>query len=108
MKVTYTKVFKKHIRKLSRRYRSLQQDLQSVIETLERGTLLGDRITGLDHIVYKVRVKNSDNKKGKRAGYRVIYYIKTVEEARLIAMYSKSDQVNISDSSIRRILSGDQ
>ena len=108
MIVSYTEIFKKHIRKLNRRYRSLQQDLQPVLTELETGTLLGDRITGLDDIVFKVRVKNSDNKKGKSGGYRVIYYLKTDEEIRLLAMYSKSDQANISVSSLRRILSDDR
>lgn len=108
MNVSYTDVFKRHTRKLSRRYRSLQQDLRPTIEGLEAGELLGDRIAGLDDVVYKVRVKNSDNKKGKSGGYRVIYYLKTAEEIRLMAMYSKSDQANISDSSLRRILSEDQ
>lgn len=105
MEVTYTKVFKKHVRKLSRRYPSLQQDLQPVVEGLQKGMLLGDRLTGLDDIVYKARVKNSDSKKGKSGGYRVIYYLKTSEEINLLAVYSKSDQVNISESSLRRILS---
>lgn len=108
MNVTYTEVFKKHIRKLSRRYRSLQSDLEPVINELKAGAILGDRITGLEDIVYKVRVKNSDNQKGKSGGYRVIYYIKTQDEIRLLAMYAKSDQANITDNSLRRILSDDQ
>ena len=108
MEVTYTEVFKKHVRKLSRRYRSLQRDLAPVIEALQTGTLLGDRITGLDDIVYKVRVTNSDSRKGKSGGYRVIYYLKTAHDIRLIAMYVKSDQTNISANSLRRILNADR
>ena len=108
MEISYTDVFKKHVRRLSRRYRSLHNDLAPVINELATGVLLGDRITGLDDVVYKVRVKNSDNQKGKSGGYRVIYYVKTEEEIRLMAMYAKSDQANISDNSLRRILSDDQ
>ena len=69
---------------------------------------MGDRITGLEDIVYKVRVKNSDNQKGKSGGYRIIYYVRTQDEIRLLAMYAKSDQVNISDNSLRRILGEDR
>ena len=108
MEVSFTDVFKRHVNKLSRRYRSIKQDLEPVIETLQTGTLVGDRVTGLDDVVYKVRVKNSDNRKGKSGGYRIIYYLKTIDEVRLLAMYSKSDQANISDNSLRRILRDDQ
>ena len=50
-------------------------------------------------------MKNSDNQKGKSAGYRVIYYIKTADEVRLLAMYAKSDQETISADKLREILS---
>jgi len=105
MNVSYTAVFKKHVRKLNKRYRSIQRDLSPLIIGLQEGRAVGDRISGLDDIVYKVRVKNSDNQKGKSGGYRVIYYIKTADEARLLAMYSKSDQADISHDTLRQILS---
>jgi hypothetical protein len=35
----------------------------------------GDQISGTGFTVFKVRVKNSDIRKGKRAGYRVIYQV---------------------------------
>jgi mRNA-degrading endonuclease RelE of RelBE toxin-antitoxin system len=104
MEIGYTKIFKKHLRKLSKRYRSIYSDLEPVVDELKTGVLIGDRVTGLDDIVYKVRVKNSDNQKGKSGGYRVIYYLKTTDEVRLMAMYSKSDQENMSEDSLRRIL----
>jgi mRNA-degrading endonuclease RelE of RelBE toxin-antitoxin system len=107
MEIGYTEIFKQHLRKLSKRYRSIYKDLEPVVNELKTGELVGDRITGLDDIVYKVRVKNSDNQKGKSGGYRVIYYLKTADEVRLMAMYSKSDQENMSEDSLRRILNID-
>jgi hypothetical protein len=57
--------------------------------------------------VHKVRVNNSDNKKGKNGGYRVIYYIKRTDETKMLAMYAKSGQAEISAASLQRILSDD-
>jgi len=107
MNISYTEIFKKNVRKLYKRYRSLQKDLDPVLAELQKGISLGDRITGLDEAVYKVRIKNSDNHKGKSGGYRVIYYLKKADEIRMMAMYAKSDQANISAASLQRILSDD-
>ncbi|MFT6221405.1 MAG: hypothetical protein ACJA0C_000808 [Candidatus Endobugula sp.] len=57
--------------------------------------------------MYKVRVNNSDNKKGKNGGYRVIYYLKRTDETKMLAMYAKSGQAEISAASLQRILSDD-
>lgn len=66
--------FKREARDLKKRYRNIEADLQTLIEQLRNGGLPGDRIPGFtDYVVYKVRVKNSDIRKGKSGGYRVIY-----------------------------------
>ena len=51
--------------------------MQPVIEQLQAGEVLGDRLSGLNIVVFKVRVKNSDIQKGKSAGYRLIYQVET-------------------------------
>ncbi|MEY2976437.1 MAG: hypothetical protein ACO3NK_07345 [Prochlorotrichaceae cyanobacterium] len=66
--------FKREARYLKKRYRNITSDLETLIEQLRSGERPGDRITGFpDYFVYKVRVKNSDLRKGKSSGYRVIY-----------------------------------
>ncbi len=104
MEIDYTTEFKHHVRRLGRRYRSIQQDLQSVLDELEQGKTPGDQIQGTGYTVYKVRVKNSDALRGKSGGYRVIYYLKSQENAILLAMYSKSDQADIGVETLNRIL----
>jgi mRNA-degrading endonuclease RelE of RelBE toxin-antitoxin system len=54
--------------------------------------------------VFKVRIKNSNNQKGKSGGYRFIYYLKTDTQIVLITVYSKSDQGDISVETIHRII----
>jgi mRNA-degrading endonuclease RelE of RelBE toxin-antitoxin system len=51
-----------------------------------------------------VRVQNSDIRKGKRSGYRLIYNLRTPTQIILVTIYSKLEQADISAEQIRRIL----
>ena len=77
---------------------------QPVIDQIQAGEIVGDPIPRVKYTVFKVRVKNSDIRKGKRSGYRFIYYLKTQTEVILVTIYSKSEQSDISAEQIRQIL----
>jgi mRNA-degrading endonuclease RelE of RelBE toxin-antitoxin system len=47
----------------------------------------------------------SDIRKGKRSGYRLLYYLKSPKNVILITLYSKLDQSDISAREIKRIIS---
>jgi len=96
--------FKKDLKTLAKRYRSIRQDLQPLIAELQSGKTPGDQIQGLQHSVFKVRLKNSDIQKGKSGGYRVIYYLRTQTGIILITIYSKSDQADISNQLIEETI----
>ena len=102
--IVYTTEFKRHLRLLSRRYRSIKKDLVPIIEQIQQGEQPGDKIPGVGYQVYKVRIKNSDINKGKSAGYRMIYYLETEDKVILISLYSKSDQSDISPDKIIRVI----
>lgn len=102
--VEYTPEFKRSLRKLARKYRSIRTDLEPVINGLQAGELVGDQITGTGYTLFKSRVRNSDVQKGKRSGYRLIYWLKTSKDIILVTVYSKLDQGDISTKEIRRIL----
>jgi hypothetical protein len=57
-----------------------------------------------DYIVYKVRVKNSDIRKGKSGGYRVIYPSLNPTAVVLLYLYAKSDQDNVTADEICAII----
>ncbi|MDF0556694.1 type II toxin-antitoxin system RelE/ParE family toxin [Kamptonema sp. UHCC 0994] len=99
-----TREFQGNLRALSKKYRHIRSDVQAIIELLQAGELLGDKIPGTGYEVFKVRVKNSDIKKGKSAGYRLIYYVKTLTSIILIAIYSKSEQSDIAAEQIQQIV----
>lgn len=104
IRVEASAAFEKVLRLLAKRYRNIINDLQPLIESLENGQQPGDKIPNIGYDVYKVRVKNSNSQKGKRGGYRVIYYLKTFDHIILITLYSKSDQEDISPQAIRSII----
>jgi mRNA-degrading endonuclease RelE of RelBE toxin-antitoxin system len=60
VKIDLTPEFQRNLRNLAKRYRSIQSDIQLVIQDLETGNFVGDRITGVgeDYDVLKVRVRN--------------------------------------------------
>lgn len=111
IQVELTPRFQRDLRTLAKRYRHIQQDIQPLIDQLQAGELPGDRISGMDYTVFKVRLKNSDIQKGKSAGYRIIYYLKMSDKRQahherivLVTLYSKSDQSDITPEDVRDIL----
>jgi len=103
--VSFTTRFEKDIRRLAKRYRSINEDIQGLIQQLEGGELPGEQIPNFEKAVFKVRVKDSDIQKGKSGGYRVIYYLKTEQQIILVTLYSKSERSDITVTEIRGILS---
>lgn len=104
VRVEAAPTFKRNLKKLAKKYRSLQKDIQPIIEQLLQGNFLGDRIPGIGHEVFKLRIRNSDIRKGKSGGYRLIYYLKAADKVILLTIYSKSEQSDISAEAIRQII----
>lgn len=63
--IDLTAEYKQNLRDLSKRFRNIRSDIQPIIEQLQQGNIVGDRITGIgeEYIVYKVRVRNSSIQK---------------------------------------------
>ncbi|MEW6378054.1 MAG: type II toxin-antitoxin system RelE/ParE family toxin [bacterium] len=102
--VEYTPEFKRNLRHLAKKYLQIRSDVQPIIDALCKGEAVGDRIQGTAYTVFKVRIRNGDIRKGKRSGYRLIYYLKSPNQIILVTIYSKLDQGDVSADQIRRIL----
>lgn len=102
--VYFTPEFKRNLRHLAKKYRRIRDDIQPVLDELANGAKPGDQISGLKLEVFKVRVGNSDARKGKSGGYRIIYHVKPDEAVILITVYSKSEQADVAAADIRRII----
>ena len=104
VQVFFTPEFKRNVRALAKKYHHIQSDVQPFIEKIQRGELIGDKVQGTGYTIFKVRIRNSDVKRGKSGGYRVIYYLKTATAVVLVTIYSKTEQSDISSAKIKRIL----
>lgn len=93
-----TDVFNKAVKKLKKRFRNIEKDYLSFVESIQTdedlGIYLGDGI-------YKTRIANSDKHSGKSGRYRLISYLKLVDnELYLMYIYDKSDFENVSEHDI--------
>ena len=104
VRVEYTPEFKRNLRALAKKYRHVRSDVQPVIDQLQAGEVIGDKVPRTRYTIFKVRVRNSDIRKGKRSGYRLIYHLRTPTNIILVTIYSKLDQADVSAEQIRRIL----
>ena len=104
MDVEYSESFKRQLKRLSRRYRRIKNDIKPIVDALIDGETPDDQITGTAYTLYKVRAKNSDNQRGKSGGYRVIYYLKTKTKCILVTLYSKTDQGDITPDKLKSLL----
>ena len=70
VQIDLTPEYKRNLRELSKKYRQIRLDTQPVIEQIQAGNFIGDRIPGMgeDYIILKVRVKTATSKKEKVQG----------------------------------------
>ncbi len=105
VEVRFTQTFRKNVKCLYKKHPSIRQDIDLLIQTLQRGETPGNRIHGTDtYIIYKTRLKISGSEKGKSGGYRVIFWLRSASFIVLLVIYAKSEQTDIATDEIRRIV----
>jgi mRNA-degrading endonuclease RelE of RelBE toxin-antitoxin system len=101
-RIVPTPEFIRRVKKLSKTYRNIHRDLEQLTKQLQSNLRSG---TDLGHGCYKIRLVNSSIPTGKRGGFRAItYYVDTEGVIRLLFIYSKRDQENISDKQLQEII----
>ncbi len=94
--------FKKEAKRLTRKYRSLKNELEILGQELSEKPTLG---TPLGHDVYKIRLAVASKGKGKSGGARVITYVQIDEETvLLLSIYNKGEKDSISDKEIQKLV----
>lgn len=106
VKVDTSPEFQKNVLILKKKYRNISKDIRSTITQIQQGQFLGDQVSGTGFAVYKVRVRNRDIKKGKSAGYRIIYQVESQSSVVLLRIYSKSDTDDLSRQEILDVING--
>ena len=103
--IFYSSEFRKEIKRLAKKYRSISEDLIEL-----RNRLLENPLAGVDlgFGVRKVRMSIKSKGKGKSSGARVITYnVTEVEDTidiTLLTIYDKSERSTISDKEIKDLL----
>lgn len=97
-----TDTFAKAIKKLQKRFKSVEDDCDSFIQSIKTVDELGIH---LGNGVYKVRIANSNKKSGKSSGYRMISYLKLIDKKLyLMYIYDKSDLDSVSEKEIDELI----
>lgn len=94
--------FDKQLKRLAKKYPSLKSEIASLFKELET---LPDLGTPIGNDCYKIRLAISSKGKGKSGGARVITYLAVTETTIfLLSIYDKSEQSDISDKEIIKLL----
>ncbi len=97
--------FKRQFKRLNKRYKSLEADVDLLVENLLKDPCQG---TDLGRCLRKVRMAISAKGKGKSGGARVITlilaYSEEESEIGLLYIYDKSERESLTDSELTDIL----
>ena len=94
--------FKKQLKRLIKKYPSLKQEISALFDSLRQNPSQGIPI---GNACYKIRLAIKSKGKGKSGGARVITHLHfTRTTVYLLSIYDKSEQGNISDKEIKKLL----
>ena len=103
--VELSTAFRWAFKKLSKKYRSLEQDVDNLVSQLCSNPYVG---ADLGRSVRKVRMAITDKGKGKSGGARVITYTVEVDEdtgrVTLLTIYDKNERDSISQNEIDELM----
>lgn len=101
-KVETTANFEKEAKKLIKKYRSLNQEINELIDELEINPIKG---VPLGNNIYKIRLAVKSKGKGKRGGARVITKVKIVRQTvYMFSIYIKGKKDDISKKEMQELL----
>lgn len=103
--IVLDKTFEREVKRLSKRYASLKEDLKDLRNELEQNPLSG---TDLGGGLRKIRMRITSKGKGKSGGARVITFtvIVAVDEAEinLLYIYDKAERASITAKELEELL----
>jgi mRNA-degrading endonuclease RelE of RelBE toxin-antitoxin system len=103
-RIVATNTFQREFKALSKKYRSLKDDLESFKKELQENPEMGDN---LGNNTRKIRIAITSKNKGKRGGARIITYHLLVDivttKIYLLSIYDKNEQESLSGNEIRQL-----
>ena len=103
--VKVSQPFKRIIKPLLKKYHTLKESINGLAEELKINPYLGE---SYGDNLYKIRLADKSKGKGKRGGFRVIYYLAIINEdgitILLLTIYNKSVRDTIDKKEVKLIL----
>jgi mRNA-degrading endonuclease RelE of RelBE toxin-antitoxin system len=103
-----TRQFEKDLKRLSKRYKLLFDDIEPVVHSIKTGECVGTLLTQVGCFeAFKVRIANTSISKGKSGGFRLIYAYfdgKKRDAVIALALYCKQDVATIRDKVLIRLI----
>ena len=90
-------------RDLTEHYPRAPRTVNPALESLKQHPEAGSAIPGWGRRVWKLRINSRDIRRGKRFGFRLIYYLEGTTVYPLI-IYAKTSQADVSSQEIMRAL----
>lgn len=106
IKINYHSEFRRQLKTLAKKYKSIKTDFQSFLESLNKNPFQG---IDMGDGVRKMRMAIASKGKGKSGGARVITFSININEGNaieitLLTIYDKSEIENVSDNYIRSLI----
>lgn len=100
--VLVTANFKKKTKPLAKKYSSLKDEIDNLIDELEAEPKTGEP---LGRNCYKIRLAIKSKGKGKSGGGRVITLVRFInEEVHLLSIFDKSEKDTITDKELIKLI----
>ena len=93
--------FDKEVKKLSKKYNLIKEDLNNFVVDFDN---IHKEATSIKNNLYKVRLSNSNKNKGKRAGYRIYYYLQINDTVYLLIIYDKLQIESINENTLNQYI----
>ena len=100
--VTSIENFRRELKRLAKKHRSLLNDVDELISQLEENPQIGRKIKGN---CYKILLKIGSKKTGKDGGGRVVTCVQIVEQTvHLLTIYDKSEKSDLEHGELDALL----
>lgn len=97
MKIFFSEHFKKQLKKLKKKFPQIINDLLNRIDSFNP-----ENETSIGRSVYKIRISNSDMKKGKSGGFRSYIYLYIKNDLLVpLSIYPKTETESITETELK-------
>jgi mRNA-degrading endonuclease RelE of RelBE toxin-antitoxin system len=101
--INHSPTFLAWLNEFTKRYPHAPENVTPALEALKQRPEAGSAIPGWRRMVWKLRINSTGIRRGKRFGFRLIYYLEGRTLYPLL-IYAKTNKSDVSDQEIMRAL----